>query len=106
MLHLYALCLPVSSPSFFSVDPDADVAPEADAAPEYDYVPDDTTDDLALAPEQTGKHPHFEHSDIAHSLLSHACIRIAAATALPILMHSLFIVTCFCYLLLILNYLV
>ena len=51
-------------------------------------------DDQPLAPEQTGKHPHFEHSDIAHSLLSHACIRIAAATALPILMYSLFIVTC------------
>src|SRR3990170_7076086 len=50
--------------------------------------------------------PPFEHSDIAHSLLSHACIRIAAATALPILMHSMFIVTCSCYLLLILNCLV
>ena len=89
VLHLFALCLPVSSPSFLSVDPDVDVAPEADAAPEYDYVPDDTVDDQPLAPEQTGKHPHFEHSDIAPSLLSHACIRIAAATALPILMHSL-----------------
>ena len=57
MLHLYALCLPVSSPSFLSIDPDADVAPEADAAPEYDYVPDDTVDDLALATELPGKHP-------------------------------------------------
>src|SRR3989337_1011729 len=85
---MFALCLPVSSPSSLSVDPDDDVAPE------YDYVPDDTTDDLALAPEQTGKHPHFEHAYIAYSLLSHACTRIAAVTALPILMHSLFIVTC------------
>jgi hypothetical protein len=38
-------------PLFLSVDPDVDVAPEADAAPEYDYVPDDTPEDLALAPE-------------------------------------------------------
>jgi hypothetical protein len=54
---MFAYYLPVSSPSSLSIDPDADVAPEADAAPEYDYVPDDTTDALALAPEQTGKHP-------------------------------------------------
>ena len=80
----------VSSPSSLSVDADADLVPEVDAAQE----PDDAADDLALAVEQTGKHPHFEHSDIVHSLLSHACIRIAAVTALPILMHSLFIVTC------------
>jgi hypothetical protein len=50
-----------------------------------------TVEDLALAIKQTGKHPHFDHAYIAYSLLSYACIRIAAAAALPILMHSLFI---------------
>ena len=57
MLHLFALYLPVSSPSSLSVDPDADVASEADAAPEYDYVPDDSVDNQPLAPELAGKHP-------------------------------------------------
>jgi hypothetical protein len=41
----------VSSSSSLSVDADADLALEADAAPEIDCVPDD----LAFAPEQTGK---------------------------------------------------
>jgi hypothetical protein len=90
-------------PLFLSVDPDVDVAPEADAAPEYDYVPDDTTDDLALAPEQTGKHPHFEHAYIAYSLLSYACIRTATASVFLYLLHSLFIVTCLATLLVILD---
>ena len=63
----------VSSPSSLSVEADADLVPEVDAAQE----PDDAADDPALAVEQTGKHPHFEHSDIAYSLLSIACIRIA-----------------------------
>ena len=67
---VFTCFLPLSS---LSVDPDTDVAPEIDAAQE----PDDAVDDLALAVEQTGKHPHFEHSDIAYSLLSIACIRIA-----------------------------
>src|SRR3990170_3544846 len=79
-------CLFISSPPFYSVDHET-----ADDALVVDYF---TIKDPAFAVEQTGKHPHFEHSDIAHSLLSHACTRIAAATALPILMHSLFIVTC------------
>jgi hypothetical protein len=47
----FALYLSVSSPSSLSVDPEADIVPEADAAPEIDCVPDD----LAFAPEQTGK---------------------------------------------------
>ena len=71
-------------PPFFSIAPETDDTQESD----------DTTDNLSFLPKQTGKHPPFEHSDITHSLLSHACITIAAATALPILMHSLFIVTC------------
>jgi hypothetical protein len=86
VLHAFTLYLPVSSPSSLPLDPDVVVAPEADAAQE----PDDSVDDLALAAEQPGKHPHFEHSDIAYSLLSIACIRIVTATALPTLLHSLF----------------
>ena len=85
MITFVVVYLFVSSPPFFPVDPET-----ASDAQVIDYF---TVEDLALAVEQTGKHPLFEHSDIAHSLLSHACTRIAAATALPILMHSLFIVT-------------
>jgi hypothetical protein len=76
---MFAVYLFVSSLSSLSVDPDTDAAPEND----------DTTDDLAFAAEQPGKHPPFEHAYIAYSLLSCACIRIAAVTALPILMHDL-----------------
>jgi hypothetical protein len=85
----------VSSPPFFPLDLETD-----DDALVIDYF---TVEDLALAIKQTGKHPHFDHAYIAYSLLSYACIRIAAATALPILMHSLFIVSCYCYLPVILN---
>jgi hypothetical protein len=55
--------LSVSSPSSLSIDPDTDVVPEADAAPE----PEDTIDNLALAAEQPGKPPPFDHPDIAYS---------------------------------------
>src|SRR3989337_189093 len=85
MLHMFAVYLFVSFPSYLRVDPDTDVGPETDAAQE----PDDTVDDLAFAAEQPGKHPPFEHAYIAYSLPSCACIRITAATALPILMHDL-----------------
>ena len=85
-MHLLLCIYIVSSPPFSPLDPETD-----NDALVVDYF---TVEDPALAIKQTGKHPHFEHSDIAYSLLSHACIRIAAATALPILMHSLFIVTC------------
>jgi hypothetical protein len=58
------LCIyTISSPSSLSVDPDTDVVPETDATQE----PDVTVDDLALAAEQPGKHPPFEHTDIAYS---------------------------------------
>jgi hypothetical protein len=68
---LFAVYLFVSSPSSLSLDPDTVVVPEADAAPEYDYAPDDQI----LAAELSGKHPPFEHTDIAYSSLSYACIR-------------------------------
>jgi hypothetical protein len=55
VLHAFTLYLPVSSPSSLSLDADADLVPEVDAAQE----PDDAADDLALAVEQTGKHPPF-----------------------------------------------
>jgi hypothetical protein len=56
----------VSSPLFFLIDP------ETDAAPGYDY----THDDQPLALELPGKHsPLLDHSDIAHFILSYACIR-------------------------------
>jgi hypothetical protein len=54
-IALFAVHLYVSSPSSLSVDPDINVAPEANAAQE----PDDAVDDLAIAAEQTGKHPPF-----------------------------------------------
>jgi hypothetical protein len=59
----------VSSPPFFPVDTEI-----ADDALTIDYF---TVGDSFSSAEQTGKHPHFEHSDIAYSLLSIACIRIA-----------------------------
>ena len=67
---MIAVYLFVSSPSSPSVDPGTDVDLETDAAPKTD----DTTDDPAFAAEQ-GKHPPFEHSNIAYSLLPYACIR-------------------------------
>ena len=70
----------VSSPSSLSLDPNSDVVPEADAAPEYDYVPDYQT----LAAELSGKHPPFEHTDIAYSSLSYACIRSYCYCCYPI----------------------
>ena len=76
----------VSSPSSLSVDADAELVPEVDAAQE----PDDAADDLALAVEQTGKHPHFEHSNIAYSLPSYACTRCYCCCYYPTLLHSLF----------------
>src|SRR3989337_64223 len=81
-----AVYLLVSSPSSLSVDTDADVVPEVDAAQE----PDDAADNLALAVEQTGKHPQFEHSDVAYSLPSYACIRCYCCYCYPTLLHSLF----------------
>jgi hypothetical protein len=86
---LLLLCIyTVFSPSSLSLDPDA--VPGTDAAPD----PEDTVDNPALAVEQPGKPPLS--IPISPILFSHACIRIATATAtaLPILMHSLFIVTC------------
>jgi hypothetical protein len=91
---LFAVYLFVSFPSSLSLDLGTDAVPETDAAQE----PDDSVDDLAFAAEQPGKHPPFEHSDITYSLLSYACIRIAADTVILFLLHSLFIVTCYCYL--------
>src|SRR3989337_2885529 len=76
----FALYLSVSSPSSLSVDPDADAAPEIDCVP----------DDLAFAPEQTGKHPNFDHSNIAYSLPSYACTRCYCCYYYPTLLHSLF----------------
>ena len=48
-------------PSSLSLDPNA--VPGTAAAPETE----DTIYDLALAAEQPGKHPLFEHTDIAYS---------------------------------------
>ena len=80
MLHTFTVYLSVSSPSSLSVDADVDVVPEVDAAQE----PDDAADDLALAVEQTGKHPHFDNSDIAYSFSLMLALEIAAATVYPI----------------------
>jgi hypothetical protein len=63
---LYLLFLP---PPFL-------IDPEIDAAPETDY----TADDPAFATEQPGKHPPFEHADIAYSFSLMLALEIAAAT--------------------------
>ena len=74
---LYIYCF---FPLFSPVDP------ETDDAPVIDYG----VDDPSFLPEQPGKPTPFDHSDIAHSLLSYACIRTATAFLYdPILMHSL-----------------
>ena len=49
------------------------IDPETDAAPVTDYVSDDTS---SFSAELPGKQTALEHSDITHSLLSYACIRI------------------------------
>ena len=77
---MFTVYLSVSSPFSLSVEPDTDVAPETDAAPVIGFTPDDQT----LAAELPGKHPPFEHSDIAYSLLSYACIRSYCCYCCPI----------------------
>ena len=52
---------------FFPVDPETAVD-----APMIDYVDDDTS---SFSAELPGKQTPLDHSDIAHSILSHACIR-------------------------------
>ena len=81
----------VSSPSSLSVDPGTDLVPETDAAQETDY----TVDEPSFAAELPSKQNPLDHFDIAHSLLSYACIRNYCCYCYPILMHSLFIVTCY-----------
>ena len=68
LLHLYALYL-LFLPPLLSGDP------ETEDAPVIDYG----VDDPSFLPEQPGKPTPFDHSDIAHSLLSYACIRTATA---------------------------
>ena len=62
LLAMYLLFLPL----FSSVDP----VMAADAAV-IDYADDDTSSFSAELPSK----PPLDHSDIAHSILSHACIR-------------------------------
>ena len=65
MLHLFAYIycfFPLYSP----------VDPEADDALVIDYVDDDTS---SFSAELLGKQTPLDHSDIAHSILSHAFIR-------------------------------
>ena len=61
----------VSSPSSLSIEPGTDVVPETGAAQETDY----TVDEPPFAAELPGKQTPLDHSDIAHSILSYACIR-------------------------------
>ena len=70
---LYIYCF---FPLFSSVDP------ETDAAPVIDYVIDDTS---SFSAELLGKQTLLEHSDIAHFLPSHACIRTATALCMILL---------------------
>ena len=80
VLHMFDVYLSISSPSSLSVDPDTDVVPETDAAPKIDYASTDQT----FAAELPGKHPPFEHADIAYSFSLMLALVIAAATAYPI----------------------
>ena len=79
------------------------VDPETDGAPVTDYVSDDPSSSTAELP---GKQTPIDHSDIAHSLLSYACIRTAISSYDPIMMHSLFLLPAFMPYLFILNFLV
>ena len=78
MLCFVMLCLLYiyfSFPLFSLVDP------ETDAAPVIDYVDGDTS---SFSTELPGKQNPLEHFDIAHSLLSSACIRIYCYYCYPI----------------------
>jgi hypothetical protein len=77
VIAFVAMYLFVSTPSSLSVDPDTEEAPRT------------ATPMTPFAAELPGTQPPLEHADIAYSLLSCACISIAAVTALPILMHDL-----------------
>jgi hypothetical protein len=77
---MFAVYLSVSSPSSLSVDPDTDVVPETGAAPEIDYAPDDQT----FAAKLRGKHPPFEHADIAYYFSLMLSLEIVAPTTYPI----------------------
>ena len=72
MFALYLLLLPLFSP----------VDPETNDAPVIDYVDDDTSSFLAGLP---GKQTPIDHFDIAHSLLSYACIRTATTFCMILL---------------------
>ena len=91
VLHRFAVYLSVSSPSSLSVEPGTDVVPETDAAPETGY----TADDPSLATELPSKHPPFEHAYITYYFSLLLALEFATALSYPILMHSLFIVTCY-----------
>ena len=67
MIAFLAVYLFVSSPPFFPVDPET-----ADDALEIDYF---TVGDSFSFAEQPGKQNPLDHSDIAYSILSYACIR-------------------------------
>jgi hypothetical protein len=84
---MFAVYLSVSSHSSLSVDPGTVAVPETDAPPEIDYAPDDQT----FAAELPGKHPPFEHADIAYSFSLMLALEIVVVTAFLYLMHSLFL---------------
>ena len=60
---------------FFPLLSPVDFKTAVDAAPVFDYV----IDDPRFSSEQPGKPTPLDHFDIAHSLLSYACIRTATA---------------------------